>query len=147
MKIIYKEMGISDLNEMAMLYMDTFNSEPWNEKWTLDTATKRLHQMLKTEDFYGLCAYKDDDLCGAILGSMEQFYNGFIFNIKEFWVKNGMRGLGIGTDIFREFERQLKRKGVKEIILFTSKGDYTERFYIKQNMITNEDMVFMTKQL
>lgn len=147
MKITYKETALSELDEMATLYIETFNSEPWNDNWTMDTAKKRLHQMINTEDFYGLCAYKDDLLCGVILGSMEQFYNGMMFNVKEFWVKNGMRGLGVGTGIFRELEYRLKGKGVNEIILFTSKGDYTEHFYHKQNMITNDNMVFMVKQL
>ncbi len=147
MKIIYKETELSDLNEMAILYMETFNSEPWNDRWTLDTAKKRLHQMINTEDFYGLCAYRNQLLCGVILGSMEQFFNGIMFNVKEFWVKNGMRGSGIGTAIFKEFERRLAEKGVNEIILFTSKGDYTEHFYHKQNMISNNDMVFMGKRL
>ena len=78
---------------------------------------------------------------------MEQFYNGSMFNIREFWVKNDMRGQGVETDIFGEFEKRLKRKGVNEIILFTLKGDYTERFYRSQNMVTNDAMVFMRKQL
>lgn len=147
MKITYKETALSELDEMATLYIETFNSEPWNDNWTMDTAKKRLYQMINTEDFYGLCAYKDDLLCGVILGGMEQFYNGMMFNVKEFWVKNGMRGLGVGTGIFRELEYRLKEKGVNEIILFTSKGDYTEHFYHKQNMITNDNMVFMVKQL
>ena len=110
MKLLYKEVEKSDLDEMAMLYVETFNSEPWNDKWTIDTAKKRLHQMINTEDFLGLSAYKDGLLCGVILGNMEQFYDGIMFNIKEFWVKNGMRGSGIGTEIFEEFEHRLIEK-------------------------------------
>lgn len=78
---------------------------------------------------------------------MEQFYNGIMFNVKEFWVKNGMRGSGIGTQIFVEFEEKLKEKQVGEIILFTSKGDFTEHFYHKQNMKTNPQMIFMQKEI
>lgn len=78
---------------MAISYMETFNSEPWNDRWTL--------------------------------GSMEQFFNGIMSNVKKFWGKNGMRGLGIGMEIFKEFERRIVKNGVNEIILFTSKGAYT----------------------
>lgn len=78
---------------------------------------------------------------------MEQFYNGPMFNIKEFWVKNGMRGNGLGTQIFEEFENRLRERKVNEIILFTSKGDFAEHFYHKQNMKSNTDMIFMVKQL
>ena len=103
--------------------------------------------MINTEDSYGLCAYQGGVLCGAILGCMEQFYNGIMFNVKEFWVKNGMRGRGIGTQIFSEFEKTLKERQVGAIILFTSKGDFTEHFYHKQNMKLNSQMVFMEKKL
>lgn len=103
--------------------------------------------MINTEVAYGLCAYQNGVMCGAIMGCLEQFYNGIMFNVKEFWVRNGMRGCGIGTQIFLEFENRLKEKQVSEIILFTSKGDFTEHFYHKQNMKTNLNMVFMEKQL
>ncbi len=106
----YEEITIEHLDELASSYVETFNSEPWNDEWTICTAEKRLHQMINTEDSYGLCAYRDGVMCGAIIGCMEQFYNGIMFNVKEFWVKNGMRGNGIGTQIFAEFEKKLKEK-------------------------------------
>ncbi len=143
----YKEITLDHLEELASLYVETFNSEPWNDEWTISTARKRLQQMINTEDSYGLCAYEDQVLCGAILGCMEQFYNGKMFNVKEFWVKNGMRGQGLGTQIFSKFEKYLKEKQVEQIILFTSRGDFTEHFYHKQNMKTNPGMVFMEKRI
>jgi len=143
----YEEITLQYLEELATLYVETFNAEPWNDEWTIDTAKKRLQQIINTEDSYGLCICQNNLMCGAILGNMEQYYNGIMFNIKEFWIKNGMRGNGIGTRLFQEFENRLKGKSVNEIILFTSKGDFTEHFYHKQNMKSNSDMVFMTKQL
>ena len=129
------------------MYIDTFNSEPWNDKWTIETAEKRLGQMINVEDFYAISAYKQGELCGMILGSKEQFYDGVMFNIKEFCVKNGMRGQGIGSDIFKEFQKRLKAFGVKEIILFTSRGDYTEHFYQNHGLESYNGLVFMGKQL
>lgn len=146
-KMYYEEITIEHLDELASSYVETFNSEPWNDEWTICTAEKRLHQMINTEDSYGLCAYRDGVMCGAIIGCMEQFYNGIMFNVKEFWVKNGMLGNGIGTQIFAEFEKKLKEKQVSEIILFTSKGDFTEHFYHKQNMKSNPQMIFMHKKI
>lgn len=48
---------------------------------------------------------------------------------------------------FSEFEKALKERQVGAIILFTSKGDFTEHFYHKQNMKSNSQMVFMEKKL
>lgn len=143
----YKEMAAEDLSDLAYMYVETFNSEPWNDRWTIETATKRLQQMINTEDSYGLCVYHDNVLCGALLGCMEQFYDGIMFNLKEFWIKNEMRGNGIGSAVFSRLEEELKQKGVTQIILFTSKGDYTEAFYNKNGLESYSDMIFMSKRI
>ncbi|MDZ7544088.1 GNAT family N-acetyltransferase, partial [Clostridium perfringens] len=111
------------------MYVETFNSPPWNDEWTIETASKRLYQMINCEGFYGLIAYKEEMVVGMILGSEEQFFNGLMFNIKEFCIKNEMRNNGIGTILLKEFENRLKNRGVTEIILFTSREDGTEGFY------------------
>ena len=99
----------------------------------------------KHTGLFGLCAYSGGLLCGTVIGNAEQFYNGILFNLREFWVENSMRGLGIGTEVFKELERQLNGKGINRIILFTSKGMYTEHFYSKQGMTPDGSMVFMEK--
>lgn len=104
MSLEYKEITLESINEIAEMYVETFNSSPWNDRWTISTARKRLRQMVNVEDFYGICAYHNGELCGIILGSMEQFFDGIMFNIKEFCVRNGFRGKEIGTIIFKEIE-------------------------------------------
>ena len=143
----YKIIALDDVNDLAKMYVETFNSEPWNDRWTIDTASKRLHQMINVEDFFGILARKNDLLCGMILGSKEQFFDGIMLNIKEFCVKNEMRGQGIGTEIFIEFEDRMKEEGVNEIILFTSRGDYTEHFYHKHGLKSYSELTLMGKQL
>ena len=145
--LCYEEMTENHLDELAQLYVDAFNSAPWNDEWSFETARKRLQQMLHTEDSFGLCVYCDGKICGAVLGAMEQYFDGIMFNLKEYWVKNEERGKGIGSCLFAESERRLKEKGVMQIILLTAKGDATEHFYHKQGMGTDTDMVFMTKRI
>lgn len=43
-KLYYEEITLEHLDELADLYVETFNSEPWNDEWTVDTAKKRLHE-------------------------------------------------------------------------------------------------------
>ena len=143
----YKIITLDDVKDLAEMYVETFNSEPWNDRWTIDTASKRLHQMINVEDFCGILARKNDILYGMILGSKEQFFDGIMLNIKEFCVKNEMRGQGIGTEIFIEFEDRMKEEGVNEIILFTSRGDYTEHFYHKHGLKSYSELTFMGKKL
>ena len=39
--------------DVAALYMASFNAPPWNEHWTLETASQRLRQMLQRPSAYG----------------------------------------------------------------------------------------------
>lgn len=146
-KLEFKEITLDDIDDLAKMYVETFNSPPWNDNWTLETSAKRLKQFINCEDSYGITAYQEDKLCGMILGSQEQFYDGIMFNIKEFCVKNDIRNNGIGTLILKEFEKLLKIKGVKEIVLFTSREDGTEGFYSKRGLKSYNSMVMMGKEL
>jgi len=38
----YKNISLDDVNDLAEMYVETFNAEPWNDKWTIYTASKRL---------------------------------------------------------------------------------------------------------
>ena len=143
----FEEITEEHLDELSRLYVETFNAAPWNDEWTFETARKRLYMMLHTEVSFGLCVYREGQMCGAVLGAMEQFYDGLMFEVKEFWVKNELRGKGIGSKLFDEMEKCLRERGVKNIILITAKGDSTEHFYHKQGMGTDPDMVFMTKRI
>lgn len=143
----YEEIKESHLDELALLYVETFNAAPWNDEWTFETARKRLQWMIQTEVSFGLCVYLDGKMCGAVLGATEQFYDGLMFEVKEYWVKNEMRGKGIGSKLFAEMEQCLRDRGVKNMILITARGDATEHFYHKQGMVTDPDMVFMTKRI
>ncbi|MFT8709279.1 MAG: GNAT family N-acetyltransferase [Sporolactobacillus sp.] len=141
------EISKQDITELADLFIATFNSPPWNDKWTTGTASKRLHQFINCEGFYGLKAYENTELCGMILGSEEQFYNGIVFTIKEFCVANDRRGKGIGTQIIAEFEKRLRGKGVSQLILATLREDRTEGFYRRRGFHSIETMVMMGKEL
>lgn len=143
----FKEITVSDIDELAKMYMDTFNAPPWNDSWTVETASKRLWQMIHCAGFYGIVAYDDTALLGMILGSEEQFYDGVMFNIKEFCVKIDMRNQGIGSRIFAEFESRLRSKGIGEIVLFTSRTDGTAGFYQKRGLEPYNSMVMMGKKL
>lgn len=55
--LTFTEITPQDIKELAQLFIETFNSSPWNEQWTTETAEKRLSQMIHVESFYGLKAF------------------------------------------------------------------------------------------
>lgn len=143
----YREIIREDIKLLSPLFMESFNSEPFNEIWTIETATKRLEHTFGLNDFYGLSAWEEGKLCGFIMGQFEPFYDNKEFVVKEFAVNNAMRGNGIGSKIINEFEKRLKEKGVKNITLLTLKGNLTEGFYNKNGYKQNCGIIFMNKRI
>lgn len=143
----YNEINIEDVSDLVEIYIETFNSSPWNDKWTVETASKRLIQMINSECFYGLISSENNKVNGLILGHEEQFYDGLMFNVKEFCVKHELRGVGLGRKIFEEFEERLYKKGVNEIILLTCRSNETETFYKKRGLEEYRDLLIMGKKL
>ena len=141
----YRKITIEDLTELAKIYAETFNSDPWYDKWTQKTAEKRLSQMINNGGFYGIVSYNEDGITGMILGESEQYFDGVIFNIKEYCVRNDLRGKGIGTELLAEFERQLKGLGIRETVLMTNLED--EEFYKKRGFHRSRGIIYMGKEM
>ncbi|MFQ6861190.1 MAG: GNAT family N-acetyltransferase [Beduini sp.] len=143
----YIEMKDEDISKITDLYIRTFNQEPWNDHWEAWSVQKRLNQMAKAPDFYGLMMYQDDSLVGFILGNQQQYYDGIKFEIKEFCIDPHHQSGGYGTKLLVELEKRLLVQGIDEIILLTLKDPRTEGFYHKKGYVTSNDMIMMNKKI
>ena len=141
----YRKITAEDVPALAKIYAETFNSDPWYDKWTHETAEKRLLQMVQNGGFFGLLSFDESGITGMIMGESEQYFDGVIFNIKEFCVKNELRGKGIGTELLAEFERCLKSMGIRETVLMTNLED--EEFYKKRGFHRSRGVIYMGKEL
>ena len=141
----YRESVLEDIQELAKIYAETFNSDPWYDKWTRKTAEKRLYQMANNGGFFGILSYDESGITGMIMGESEQYFDGVIFNVKEFCVKNELRGKGIGTELLAEFERRLKEMGIRETVLMTNLED--EGFYKKRGFHRSRGIIYMGKEM
>ena len=141
----YREIVLEDIQELAKIYAETFNSDPWYDKWTKKTAEKRLYQMANNGGFFGILSYDESGITGMIMGESEQYFDGVIFNVKEFCVKNELRGKGIGTELLAEFERRLKGMGIRETVLMTNLED--EEFYKKRGFHRSRGIIYMGKEM
>lgn len=143
----YRELNLSKLDEVIPMFIETFNEEPWNDKWTGEITKKRLTQMLNCQGAYGLVAYLNNEVVGMILGNHEYYYTGMQFVIKEFCVNNKLKGKGIGTKLLNEFEKRLKDRGIKEIVLTTLRNEKTEGYYKSRGYSETQESVIMEKKL
>jgi aminoglycoside 6'-N-acetyltransferase I len=129
------------------LYLMVFNGEPWKDKWTIETANKRLKDIYNSPNFQGMLYLIEGQVKGAIFGNYEQFYDGIHYNLKEMFISQELQGKGIGSQIIKELEEKLKKLNVTTIILFTSKGNKTSRFYLKNGFSEWDDMAIMGKEI
>lgn len=143
--MVFEEIKNADLNNIAKVYVKTFNAEPWNDKWTIELAHNRLMQMASCEGFYGLLLKDADKIIGIILGNQEYYFTGMQFVIKEFCIDPDFQGKGLGKNLLSEFSARLKEKGIIEIYLFTSKEQ--SGFYKKYGFGELNNIVFMNKEI
>lgn len=144
MNIKIENMEIENINEYVKLFISAFNSEPWNDSWTEETALLRIKSMMLTNTFIGKALYSENELKGFILGQREYYFNGIHFQIQEFCVKQNEQGKGYGKALLNELKSELTSMGVVNIYLITSRGESTEGYYRRRGFITSDNMVLMT---
>ncbi len=42
MDVVYKKISEDMLDEIIELFVETFNSQPWNDNWTVQTSSKTI---------------------------------------------------------------------------------------------------------
>jgi GNAT superfamily N-acetyltransferase len=136
-----------NLRSCAELYVEVFNSAPWNDDWTLDTAYKRLHDIFMTPNFVGVVYEEDNKIKGAVFGNCEYWYQGMHYNLKEMFVSQKFQGTGIGSKLLKAVQESIKEYNVNTLILFTSKGNKTSDFYKKNAFNELESMAMMAKNI
>jgi len=72
------------LTDCIHLYIDVFNSPPWNETWTVESASERLSDLLSTPKFRGYTQHIDGKPAGFIAGNAKRTSKGMTFYIAGF---------------------------------------------------------------
>lgn len=139
-------MNISNINDYVNLFVKVFNGEPWNDSWTLETAERRIIDMMSTSTFFGLSLYKDNTCIGIIFGQKEQFYNGVHFQIQEFCIDTNYQSMGYGTKLLNEFISRLDSIEIYQVYLITSQDEKTEGFYNRKGFETSKNIIVMSKK-
>jgi aminoglycoside 6'-N-acetyltransferase I len=138
----------NNLEQCIELYIKVFNSEPWNESWTYETAKERLTDLLHTPKFTGFFWKNNETPIGFIAGNSKTTYQGITFYLAELCINNEIQGKGYGSQLVQFLlEEELQKKNVKNIYLLTSNGGLAESFYRKNGYVVNNNRIVMKKNL
>lgn len=144
MDIRIENMALNNLSDYSSLFVSVFNSEPWNDSWTEETASLRIENMMNTNTFVGKSLYCGNELKGFIYGQKEYYFNGIHFQIQEFCVKSDEQKKGYGKALLQALRDELDTLGVVNVYLITSRGESTEGYYQRRGFVTSEHMILMT---
>ncbi|KAB8334586.1 GNAT family N-acetyltransferase [Scytonema tolypothrichoides VB-61278] len=133
------------LDDCANLYVEVFNTEPWNEQWTIETARLRLFEILNTPGFIGF-VFQQDEVLGFVAGYCEQMQKGKGFYIKEICTRSDKQRLGIGTKLLNQLMNTLTAMEVTTIYLVTMKDGQAEAFYTTNGYQRSQKLIVMSKR-
>lgn len=136
---------VNHLDECAELLVATFNAEPWNETWTLDTARRELTWTMEVPGFGGLVSLNDRVL-GFATGYCEPDGRRNIFYLKTFCVRPDVQRMGVGSRLLEHLRGRLGEGGVNAIYLTTKKGTPAEVFYEKRGYVVKDEIIVMTHE-
>lgn len=135
------------LASCARLYVEVFNSPPWDETWTVPIALTRLQEIAGTPGYLGLGLHCGPDLVGFVLGYCESFLDGQHFYIKEMCVRADRQRQGLGTALMEALQTRLVGLDIKKIYLLTARHTPAAAFYSKQGFYVSDKMILMGKWL
>lgn len=140
----YRPFTLEDLPRTAKLYVDYYNAYEDGEG-TIETTTKRIHQVMTREDAFGLLLEDKGRLLGFAMGYFEQYDDCQAYDLIEIVVAGERQNQGLGTAFMRELERRVREKGAMLIQLQSVNDAKHEHFYDKLGFKDAKNLVLKTK--
>ena len=132
-----------DLEGAADVFCSAFAEEPWNEKWDIELAKKRISELRSSPQSVGYI-YIDGGAIRAIMcGRKLTYLHGKEYVIDELCVTPDMQHCGVGSALLAHARNELAKEKIVAMALLTGKGKPSERFYIKNGFKVIDDMIFM----
>ena len=115
----YQDFAPPHLNAAARMFIDIFNSPPWNDNWTTVSAHERLNSIMCSYGYIGFAAFANNQLIGFAAGNIEPFYDGNTFYLREIAVAPQYQRTGIGKALLDRTLTVAASKDVQRSYLLT----------------------------
>ena len=142
----YRPFTLEDLPQTAKLYVDYYNTYEDGEG-TIETTTKRIHQVMTREDAFGLLLEDKGKLLGFAMGYFEQYDDCQAYDLIEIVVAGERQNQGLGTAFMQELERQVRERGAMLIQLQSVNDEKHEHFEDTLGFKNAKNLVLKTKML
>ncbi len=129
---------IDNTDLLVPVFIKTFNGEPWNERWSAESASKALMEIYENSGFYALAAFDKNEVIGAILGTIKTYDVSQVCYIDHLFVSPEYRRQRVASQLYQKAIKELKEKGVKGAFFTTLRNTPAYEFYIRHGAIDLE---------
>lgn len=119
----------NDIPSAAQMMCSVYAEAPWNERWQLDRAEKRITAFLSGEYRRGYALIVETETVGYLFGRKDLTSKGDIFYVDELFVHPRYQRKGCGSMAMDQLAMELKKEGISRIKLHTISDDIS--FYEK----------------
>lgn len=136
------------LAQSVDLFMETFSKEPWNDKYeSRDQVVQFFERHMSNNYYVGYVALIGTDVVGISIGAQKPYLEGMEYYIDQFCISDKYQGKGLGTRFLELIAADIKKDHMNAIILTTSKGFPSEKFYAKNGFESDSNAVLMGKRI
>ena len=137
---IYNEV---DIEGLASAMSKAYSEEPWNEQWSLERAIRRVKAIIGNYQSICLVAEDEEKIIGGLLGFVDPYAEEDFFYVSELFVVPKYKKHGIGRNLLKELEKELKSKEISVVQLMSIEPN--EVFYGKCGL-SRDDVTVLFKR-
>jgi ribosomal protein S18 acetylase RimI-like enzyme len=127
-KIKIRQATRKDIKTIVRIFREEFSKKPYKDLWTEKNALKSISDYFK-ENNYIYLAEINNEVAGFVIFGLYQWTRNIEGFIDQIVVSENFQGIGIGKALMKLAEDYFKKKGIKEVSLYTDRRAGSTKFY------------------
>lgn len=136
--MIFRTITPADYPELSQVMKASYAEAPWNEIWSDERAIRRIQAIMGNFQAMGICAIETvpdggEKILGGVLGYVDPYADGDFFFASEIFVLPEYKHKGIGTELLKQLEQELKNRDIHILQLISIADNH--KFYEKSGLL------------